>query len=199
MKPERKRKKQEWARQTIVKAARELAAQGGAQALTVRQVAERAGIAPSVFYYYFENSGQLTDAVCRQAGEEAAAVAKDAIKPERSFVENFLEVWRTLLRLAWERPGEYRMLSSLTREGAAGPGLELLTRQIELEIAAGTIQSREAQPLAEDIWTAAQALICRLTLREKSLEVAEKRLNEFLSLLLRGMRAEGRRYENIGD
>lgn len=91
------------------------------------------------------------------------------------------------------------MLSSLTREGAAGPGLELLTRQIELEIAAGTIQSREVQPLAEDIWTAAQALICRLTLREKSLEVAEKRLNEFLSLLLRGMRAEGRRYENIGD
>ena len=58
MKPERKRKKQEWARQTIVKAARELAAQGGAQALTVRQVAERAGIAPSVFYYYFEKIGR---------------------------------------------------------------------------------------------------------------------------------------------
>lgn len=197
MKPERQKEKQEWARQKIVEAARELAARQGASALTARQVAERAGISPSVLYYYFDNIQKITEAACRQAGEEAAAAVEGAIEPAGSFAENFLAAWKALLRLAWERPGEYRMLSSLAREQRESRALELLAEELGRELEGGTICSAKVRDLAEDLWTAVQALICRLIAREERLEGAEKRLEEFLKLLLRGLKTGGN-YENIG-
>lgn len=198
MKPERQKEKQEWARQKIVEAARELAARQGVSALTARQVAERAGISPSVLYYYFDNIQKITEAACRQAGEEAAAAVEGAIEPAGSFAENFLAAWKALLRLAWERPGEYRMLSSLAREQGESRALELLAKELERELEGGAICSAKVRDLAEDLWTAVQALICRLIAWEETLEGAEKRLEEFLKLLLRGLKMGGN-YENIGD
>jgi AcrR family transcriptional regulator len=146
---ERERERQE-IRQSILSAAREIAAEEGWQAVTTRKVAERIEYSQPTIYEYFENKEAILLALLRYGYEQLVAVMQVAFTstddPEArllamseaywDFAFRSPELYQVMHGLAglpfgWhpEPPGEVRQSFGLAREAteqwAASKGVEI--------------------------------------------------------------------------
>lgn len=110
-------------RRALIRAGVELARDGGPQAVVLREVTRRAGVAPNAAYRHFESHAELLQAV---RAEALAAVARsmedelDAVPPSSArspagpaAVANARSRLRAVgtgyLRYAWKEPGLFRI------------------------------------------------------------------------------------------
>ncbi|MCU1442737.1 MAG: TetR family transcriptional regulator [Cryobacterium sp.] len=163
-------------RRALVEAGVELAREGGPNAVVLREVTRRAGVAPNAAYRHFADHRALLDAVC------SACLAKvaDAIDSEQaqvSAVADRLDRARQLLRavgvgylrFALAEPGLFRTafsvppdLDTATSAARAGAGgrtpFQLLTDAIDELAAAGGLPPKR-RPGAEFLaWSAVHGL-----------------------------------------
>lgn len=97
----------------LLSAAREIAAEEGWAAVSVRKIAERVGYRAPVVYEYFESKDDLLLELLRQGFADLAgairAASNDASDPEHAL----REVARTYLRFAWNSPDLYQVMYGL--------------------------------------------------------------------------------------
>ncbi len=68
-----RRESEETRREALIEAALDLVAEGGAQAATVRAIADRAGVTPGLIRHYFASKDELTRAAYRRLMERMTA------------------------------------------------------------------------------------------------------------------------------
>ncbi|MEE8476704.1 MAG: TetR/AcrR family transcriptional regulator [Myxococcota bacterium] len=84
-------------RAALLRAARDLMAEKGLPHVTLREVADRAGVKPALVHYYFEGKRGLLDAVIAEVGGRALARMQQAIQSEgtpeqrlRAYIEGWV-------------------------------------------------------------------------------------------------------------
>lgn len=111
-KQRRERERQEL-KQGILAAAREIAAQEGWQAVTIRKVADRIEYSPPMIYEHFENKDALLQELMRmgfhllQPALQAARIATD--DPAAQIRHMGMAYWN----FAWDNPELYQVMHSL--------------------------------------------------------------------------------------
>lgn len=154
----------------------ELARAGGPDAVVLREVTRRAGVAPNAAYRHFADRQALLEAVCATA-QSALAVAmeaeldkvasgKDPVETARSRLRavgtgylRFAQAEPGLFRTAFSVPVDLRSAADPARAGDTGlTPFQILTSTLDELVAAGVI-SRESRPGAEFLaWSAVHGL-----------------------------------------
>jgi AcrR family transcriptional regulator len=145
-----------------------LAELGDANQLSMRAVADAAGVTPPSIYRHFPDKQALLDAVLEERWQElyqalAAAVEDDPFRSLRA-------VCLAYVRFAEEHPGHYRVLFSaagpagVTEERArhpGGPSFNLLLEAIQrcLDAGAAVPAGRDSWFLAAQIWVTGHGVI----------------------------------------
>lgn len=163
-------------RNALLREATALARDGGPEAVVLREVTRRAGVAPNAAYRHFENRQELLFAVAAAAQSELAK----AMEAELDRIPDGLEaadegraklraVGTGYLRFARQEPGLFRTaftvhddLSNATvRESGGSTGLtpfQLLAEAIELMSSAGVIPPRRRDGAEFLAWSAVHGL-----------------------------------------
>ena len=106
---ERRREAQRQLREQILDAARELFAEAGYDAVTMRGVAERIGYSPTTIYLHFQDKEALVRELCTVdflALAQAFPTLADLADP----LARILGIGRAFLTFGLEHPNHYRML-----------------------------------------------------------------------------------------
>ena len=151
----------------IVDAARNLLAEGGLDALSMRVVAERVGITATAIYHYFENKEALVRRVVsdgyRRFGEYALGAAD---RHPRGSLERLIALGEGYVRFAFENQESFRVLYSIqTRnprdleELPGGGGYELLRQTVVEAIEAGSVREANPDLIAHYLWTCVHGLV----------------------------------------
>jgi AcrR family transcriptional regulator len=93
-------------RERLVDVVMELVEERGAAALTVTEVASRAGMSPSNLYRYFENREAMIEAVAERWFSPKVAIMEEVVAsdlPPRRKMYEFYARRFTLIRAMWER------------------------------------------------------------------------------------------------
>jgi len=120
-------------RERLLDAALSVVADAGASALSLRRVAERAGVAHRVVTYAFGSKQALVEAVLHRASQRAL----DAVWADDLPLDGFAEAVRLLRR----HESEYRVVSELTASARAHPELRAAA-QSEIEASVRAIAQR---------------------------------------------------------
>src|SRR5436305_13129960 len=96
----------------ILKAARHLVLKEGHEALSLRQVAKRAGFSPASLYEYFESKEALLRALAEGASDALRAALEDALRGSKEGRARIVRLGLGYVRFAKERPEDFRLLFS---------------------------------------------------------------------------------------
>ncbi|MCI9194564.1 MAG: TetR/AcrR family transcriptional regulator [Angelakisella sp.] len=142
------RKKDDTLRDTLLGLAREVAEEQGPEAINIRDIARRAGVATGTVYNYFSGKDELLLALTEDCWREALGELETAIPPGR-VSDRLGEVFR-LLRRQMDAPGG-RLMGHLGGSGAAGPArMAAAQRQLAGIILGMLEEDREIPP---DSWS----------------------------------------------
>ena len=163
-------------RNALISVGLELVRDGGPDALSLREVTRRAGVAPNAAYRHFEDRAALLAAVCAAAQAEVALsieaqlaqveVTADPVAHARA---RFRAVGLGYVRCAQAEPGVFRAAFSLSgnldgasspaRRGASGlTPFQLLGQTLDELVSSGVLP-RERRPHAEFLaWSAVHGL-----------------------------------------
>ena len=120
-------------RNALARAAAELAATGGPDAVTIRGAAREVGVTPTAAYRHFENQADLLDAARALAMDGMAAAMADFLDrvpgdgdPVERALERLRSTGRGYIRFALEEPGIFRtcFTGRLGRQERGGEGGE---------------------------------------------------------------------------
>jgi len=171
-------------RREIVDAARQLAADQGWPAVTVRAVAARIGCSAPALYQYFRDKDEILDAM---AADGRALLSE---RMEREFDDNAhgpAKRLRAAVRVLWDfalaNPEIYGLMFGLSGQashGGGGPATALL-RRASVELAQKREAAEDAENLADSLIAATHGFIA-LTLSGQFPGGAERAL-ELLSAL----------------
>jgi AcrR family transcriptional regulator len=149
-------------RAAILAAAREVFAELGFGAATVRDIVRRTRLAPGTFYNYFPDK----ESVLRALVDDAAAEARrrvHAVRVQATTLEEFLERgFRAYFEYLVEDPGTFELLRrnsgtirTLFDSPAVGAGVDELEQDLHAAMAAGVIPELDAEYAARAIVGAA--------------------------------------------
>src|SRR5690242_4627498 len=99
-------------RRTLLEASLELIAESGLDALSLREVARRAGVSPGAPYHHFESREQLLTALAVDGFAllgEAMRSARDAAGAE-DVIERFGAIGEAYVRFALAHPAHFRLM-----------------------------------------------------------------------------------------
>ncbi|MFM9017847.1 MAG: TetR/AcrR family transcriptional regulator [Actinomycetota bacterium] len=153
--------------ETLVSAGLAIAAEGGPEALSLREAARRAGVSPTAVYRHFDNRAALVTAVkhvvlARLAAAMGKALARplprgmDATECSR---EHLIRIGSAYVDFALANPGEYRVIFSeatfpyepqRSADGECGPAdpYGILSTVLDEMVVAGALAA-EKRPGAE--------------------------------------------------
>ena len=151
----------------IVGAARNLLAEGGLDALSMRVVADRVGLSATAIYHYFENKDALVGRVVsdgyRRFGEYALSAAD---RHARGSLERVIALGEGYVRFAFENQESFRVLYSIqTRsprdreELPGGGGYELLRQTVVEAMETGAVREANPDLIAHYLWTCVHGLV----------------------------------------
>jgi TetR/AcrR family transcriptional regulator len=142
--------------EALLEAARLLMAEKGLPRVTLREVAERAGVKPALVNYYFGGKQGLLRAVVTEVSQRMLATIREAASVEGSVEERFRALIGAVVGFFAEEPyaprlimeqvlfGEEQMIDAFV-EGYARPNLETMRSLLADGAARGEI--REVDPL----------------------------------------------------
>lgn len=144
-------------RTALLAASRELIAESGPEAFTLREVARRAGVSHTAPYRHFKDRAALLDAVAAEGFAAHRDAAREAAEAHDEAWDRLRAAGRAYVRFARENPAAFRVMFSRHSEdpevlarGAESFG-ELLARIDEAQ-AAGLIQSGDRMRVAGALW-----------------------------------------------
>ncbi|MDT3345000.1 TetR/AcrR family transcriptional regulator [Microbacterium aquilitoris] len=181
-------------RETILLAASELIAEGGAAAMTTRAVAVRAGVQAPTIYRLFEDKQGLVRAVAAYVLETYAR-SKDVADDDADPVVALRTAWRAHIDFGLANPGLYLLMNDATRanRGAeASPPSDIpdvLTVRVRAVAAAGVLLVTEER--AVDLIRAAGDGVIRSLLTspadaERMSTLSDDMLNAILGRIVEG-------------
>ena len=106
---ERRTRERQETRDKILTAAREMFAEEGYEAVTMRAIAERIEYTPTAIYHHFENKSALLSELCQRDFEGLALHFKGHAAPTDP-VERILAVGEAYLQFAEQHPSQYRFM-----------------------------------------------------------------------------------------
>ena len=157
---------------TLLEAAIQMAKQGGADAIVLREVTRQAGVAPNAAYRHFADRNAILQAVSMAAQSSLANVVEDEIsqiKETHNLLENASARLRAVgtgyLRFARIEPGLFRMAFSIHNDlsNAANPasagrsGLtpyQLLGSALDMLVKAGALPEERRMSAEIFAWSA---------------------------------------------
>lgn len=107
---ERRERERQELRQSILAAAREVAAQEGWQAVTIRKVAELIEYSPPTIYEYFESKEAILQDLVHEGFRGLLAALQTAAKSGQDPTERMLKVAHAYADYAWNHPELYQVM-----------------------------------------------------------------------------------------
>jgi AcrR family transcriptional regulator len=159
----------------IVQAARDLLAEGGMAALSMRGVAERVGVSATALYHYFANKQDLVDRVVRWGFERFGTYLETAARrfPKGS-IERVHALGEAYLKFALENEEYFRVIFSIqVRDPRAvedlpgGGGYPLLRQSVVDAMEAGYLRAADPDLVSHFLWATVHGVVtlvlaCRL-------------------------------------
>ena len=155
---------------SILEAARDLLAQGGIDALSMRAVAARVGVSATAIYNYFENKQALVQSVISSGFERFDGYLREAVadRPPGS-AERLEALGEAYIRFALENREYFRVLfathAELPRdieELPEGSGYALFRQSVVDAMDAGTIRRTDPDLVVLYLWTLVHGLVTLL-------------------------------------
>lgn len=97
-------------REALLATARELLQESGVEALTLREVARRAGVSTAAPYHHFSDKAQLVHALARQSLEDLDRVSREALHGIDDTREKLHAIGTAYVLYAVEHPAEFRLM-----------------------------------------------------------------------------------------
>ena len=142
------RRKDETLRGTLLALARELADGEGLEAVNIRTLAQRAGVAPGTVYNYFSGKEEILLALTEGSWREALEEMEDAVPLTKDFPGQLEGVFRFLGERLRRSPGA--LMGSLGSAEAAG--LERM-EEVQKDLESSLVRRMAADPrIREDVW-----------------------------------------------
>ncbi|KAA1428834.1 TetR/AcrR family transcriptional regulator [Nocardioides antri] len=163
-------------RNALVRAAADLAEEGGPEAITIRAAARIAGVTPTATYRHFANQVDLLCAARDDAMERMAAVIIDLVPPPAPdadpatvAVDRITAAGRGYVRFAVEQPGLFRTAFCPVRETddevaplderlAASPPYAFLSAALDGLVDAGLMDPAQRPGAEAGAWAAVHGL-----------------------------------------
>ena len=150
----------------ILEAARDLLAEGGLEAVSMRSVAGRVGLSATAIYNYFENKGDLVRQVVHQGFERFAGYLQDAVKDlPKGSRERMRAHGRAYLRFALENREYFRVIFAAHGEAGdmdelpAGGGYPMFRQAVAEAMEAGAIRQADPDLVVLYLWTLVHGLV----------------------------------------
>ncbi|MBU3060970.1 TetR/AcrR family transcriptional regulator [Nocardia sp. NEAU-G5] len=131
-------------RASIVEVAAQLLREQGPGAVTIRAVAQSAGLQPPAIYRFFEDKDALLDAVAEHVF--ATYVEAKAVAPDSDPVADLRAGWDMHIDFALANPAVFGLLTDPHRSGhspAAAAGVEVLRTRVRRVATAGRLRVGE--------------------------------------------------------
>lgn len=120
--------RREATRDALLSAAVALIADGGIEAATLADVAERAGVTKGALVHHFDNKETLLDAALERAGAHLTQIVTEAWDPTAAPYPRLRKALHALLGVAEGRDRELRALVALAAQGTYDARLGALVR-----------------------------------------------------------------------
>lgn len=154
------------ARTRVLEAARALFLEGGAAAVTMRNVADRVGVTATALYRHFDNKDALVESVVASGFETFGSYLYRGLEG-RTPEERLQRSGEGYLRFALEQPQMYRTIFMTPHPARTGkpssPGsgatFRFLVDRVRECIAAGTLKRGDPEELALTIWAHVHGLV----------------------------------------
>ena len=181
----------------ILDAALELLVEKGAQSLTVRGIATRAGVAPMGIYNRFEGKNGVYEALWIQ-GFERLCAALESVQQTGDPVADLNECGRQYRSFALANPSHYRMLflevnstytPSVRAAEVSGRSLLVLINMVERCQRAGRMPDVPPIELAQDIWATVHGFVSLELLNMNFAGDADRAFNNLLTAVQAGFEA----------
>ncbi|MGH0029969.1 MAG: TetR/AcrR family transcriptional regulator [Myxococcota bacterium] len=180
-------------RRAILDAAEALLLEEGAEALTMRRLAERSGCTAPTLYHYFGDKRGLLDALLEEA---FAGLLREleAIPDDGDPLDVLRADFQALVRFGVENPQHYRVLLAVRPEDAEPlPSDEEARRRMEAPLERlfeqGRLRSPDLEPVRQALWALLHGLISLQTSRpdvEWAPDLTRLALDAMFAGLLRG-------------
>jgi AcrR family transcriptional regulator len=155
------------AEQAIVESARDILADQGMEALSMRSVAERVGVSATAIYHYFENKDELVGRVVqqgfRQFGEYLETVAN---RHPGGSLDRVRAIGHGYLRFAFEHQAYFRVLFGLHHQHPHAledlpedGGYRLLRQAVQDAMEAGTMRRVDPDLMVMYLWSITHGLL----------------------------------------
>jgi AcrR family transcriptional regulator len=159
----------------ILDAVRDLMAEGGIEAISMRAVADRVGVTATALYHYFQNKQDLVDRVVRGAFERFGAELEDAARREPvGSLARVAALGEAYIRFAVENETYFRVIFRIdlkdppaVEDLPGGGGYPLLRQCVADAMASGAMRPTDPDLAAHYLWMLVHgivtlALSCRL-------------------------------------
>ena len=151
----------------IIDAARDLLAEGGLAAVSMRSVADRVGVSATALYHYVEGKQDLVDRAVRSAFSRFGEYMESAMRrhPEGS-LERVRALGEAYMSFALENIACFRVIFSIQipdprdlEDLPGGGGYPLLRRAVVDAMAAGVIRPGDPDLVSVYLWSTVHGLV----------------------------------------
>jgi len=145
----------------ILDATRDLLAEGGIEALSMRAVAERVGVSATAIYHHFENKQALVDRVVLDAFDRfGTQLAQAAARHPEGSLARVQAIGQAYVRFAVENETYFRVIFSIAAPNPRDPqdlphggGYPVLRESIVAAMATGAMRQADPDLMAHYLWT----------------------------------------------
>lgn len=159
----------------IIDAARDLMAEGGVEAVSMRAVADRVGVTATALYHYVENKQALVDRVVQGAFQRFGAHLEEAARrqPAGSFAR-IRALGEAYILFALENEAYFRVIFSIelkdprsAEDLPGGGGYPLLRQCVVDAMTSGALRPADPDLVAHYLWSVVHGIVtlvltCRL-------------------------------------
>lgn len=184
------RRRGEGARRAILQAAEALLLREGAQAVSIRRVAERSGYTAPTLYHHFGDKNGLIDAALEERFREVHAVMA-AIPRGRDAARYLRDMAQAFIHFALANPDHYRLLSTKRRQMTAVPSAEASRGLVKDALAEllreGTLATPDPETAFQILWAMLHGLISLHLMRPDDYELADDLLDTAFDVIEEGL------------
>jgi AcrR family transcriptional regulator len=150
----------------ILEAARDLLAEGGVDALSMRMVADRVGLSATAIYHHFAGKQDLVKRVVETGYQRFEEYGCEVMKSyPRGSLELLIALGEGYVRFAFENQAYFRVLFNIQRdprdveELPAGGGYHVLRQCVLEAMENGAIRQADPDLVAHYLWTNVHGLV----------------------------------------
>ncbi len=151
----------------ILEAARDLIAEGGIEAVSMRAVASRVGLSATALYHYFEGKEALVDRVVTQGFRRSEEYLRSAIEDlPRGSLERVAALGEAYIRFALENRQYFKIIFAIRHDrpraidDVPGQGGYLVLRESVVEaMEAGAIRREDPDLVVLFLWAVVHGLV----------------------------------------